>query len=383
MSSGPSDNLLIVGNFPSDTGYAWKTIGEYFLALAGLFKELGGETVICYPKLNGKPERFTEAGIRIESFDFFNSSLYSIYKFIRKYRITVLYLTDRGVLSLRNVAARLAGVKKIVYTDRTSGHRDIPRGVRKLWKQIVHRYPIASVDLAVGVSNYIHRRIKNVICVPEERTARIYNGLDIEKFKPGEDGYVYECYGIPREKKIVFAHSRANKYKGIQTLIEAADIIVNRQKRDDVIFLYCGDGPDIGCFRDMVAQRNLNDRFHCPGPSNEVVRIMKGVTVAVVPSIWQEGLGLSVFEAMATGKPIAATRVGGIVEIIENGKDGFLFEPEDSESLVDILTKLLDDEELCARTGTAARKTMVTKWNIEDRKKEWVNVFRKRVLEIE
>jgi len=380
MSSVPQYNLLIVANFPSDTGYAWKTIGEYFLALTELFYEMGGKTVICFPEINSDPARFQQAGVQVERYDFHKNSFPSVFRFIRKHRIRVLYMTDTRSFSLKNIICRMAGVRKIVCHDRTSGLRDKPYGIRRLLKKAVHRYPIASVDLSIAVSDYVHRRAYEVTCIPKERTVRVYNAIDIEKFKPGVDDYVYECYGIPRDKKVVFAHSRANKYKGIQTLIEAADIIINHQKRNDVIFLYCGDGPDLGYFRDMVSQLNLEEFFLCPGSSKEIVRIMKGVTVAVVPSIWQEALGLSVLETMATGKPIVATKVGGIVEIIEDGTDGFLFDPEDSRSLAGILLKLLGNDELRERIGGAARRTMVEKWDIECRKKELVKVFKARVL---
>jgi len=87
-----------------------------------------------------------------------------------------------------------------------------------------------------------------------------------------------------------------------------------------------------------------------------------------------------VLEGMASGKPVIATRVGGIVEIINDGVDGFLFNPGDSQALAEIVSSLLADGELREGVGAAARKATLAKWNIENRKADLQNLFRERVL---
>ena len=382
MTSNPINNLLIVGNFNSETGYAWKTISEYFYALGELFISSGNHCYVCYPKVKEVPEALRGSDITIEEFDFFKNSFTSLFFLIRNRNITVLYLTDRPAFSPRYIICRLAGVKKIVIHDRTSGHRDSPGRIRSLAKKALQKYSFFSVDLAIGISDFVLRRLVGNNCIPVDRVVRVYNGVDVNKFMPSYDDYVFKKYGITPSKKVIFASSRANKYKGIQTLIEAADIIVNEHRVEDVAFLFCGDGPDIKHFRSMVSEKNLSKHFQCPGSSGDVQRILRGIDIAVVPSVWQEGFGLSIIEGMATGKPVVATRVGGIVEIIEDGKDGILFDPEDSKGLAEILLDLLRNERLRGEIGCAARNSAVEKWNIEDRKKDLVKVFRERVLDM-
>jgi len=370
------NNLLIVGNFASNTGYAWSTITEYFSALAEMFFEVRSRTIICYPEVNGVPEKLLSPGIQIAEFDFFATNVISLYQFIRRNRIKILYLTDRPLFSLKYLACRTAGVRKIVVHDRTSGERDTPRFFKKWLKTGINRYPLMSVDTVIPISDFVKQRLIRSSRFPERRTVTIWNGIDVGKFKPGKDDFVFTKYKIPKDKKIIFAYSRANQYKGIQVLIEAAGIIINKKKRKDLFFLFCGDGPDLQYFRSLITQKNLDHCFLCPGKSNEIQRILRGVTIVVVPSLWQEGFGLSVIEAMATAKVVIGSKVGGILEIIQDSENGYLFPPGDSKVLASKIDTVLNNELLRKNIGNAARKTVEARFNIEDKKKELLQVFK-------
>ena len=375
MSFTINNNLLIIGHFSPSVGYAWDTIADYFCTLGEMFLKKGNRALVCYPKADIIPEKFKTAGVEVILFDFSKASLIDVYRLIRKYRIRTVYLTDRPVFSPQYLMCRLAGVRKIVIHDRTSGERDTPGPFKRWIKTMINHYPIMSADIAIAISEYVRQRLIRISCFPEERTVKIWNGVNIDKFSPGNDDYVYRHYAIPGGKKIVFAYSRANKYKGIQTLIEAAEILIHEKKRDDLFFLYCGDGPDIGYFRSLIAEKDLNNFFLCPGKTGGIDRILKGVSIVVVPSIWQVGFGLSVVEGMASERVVVASRVGGIVEIIRDGEDGYLFPAGDSEELSSQLSRVLDDEYLREKTGRHARSTVISSFNIEDKKKELVNLF--------
>jgi len=88
----------------------------------------------------------------------------------------------------------------------------------------------------------------------------------------------------------------------------------------------------------------------------ETLALYRNAHIAVVPSLWEEAFGLVAVEAMAAGVPVCASRTGGLQEIIEEGKTGFLFKPGDSAALADVLEKLLQDPELRKRMGDAAQQ---------------------------
>ena len=104
-------------------------------------------------------------------------------------------------------------------------------------------------------------------------------------------------------------------------------------------------------------------------------KILKGVTIVVVPSIWQEGFGLSVIEGMASGKAVIASNVGGIVEIIDDGENGYLFPAGDGQALALNIFGLVDDQPLRNRIGNAARRKVITNFNIQDKKRELLESF--------
>ena len=381
MSPNAPGNFLIVANFPSETGYAWKTIGTYFLSLAQMFSELGGKTLLCYPQVNSIPEPFKDSPIEIIEFDFFANDWIATFRFIKQQKIRTIYFTDRPTFSLKYIVSRLAGVRRIVVHDRTSGHRDAPGPLKKMIKRAIHRFPFFSIDLAIGVSDFVKNRLIKVACLPPSRVIRLHNALDIDKFKPAPDDLLQRQFNLSSATQVIFAHSRANRYKGIQTLIQAAEALVHKQGRRDVAFVYCGDGPDLEYFRGLVKEKHLSEHFFCPGRCRQIERLLRGAAVVVVPSIWQEALGLAVIEGMATAKPVVAARVGGIVEIISDGQDGFLFDPEDSKMLAHKLDMLLSDHNLQKRIGRAARATTVKYWNIRNRQIELNDIFRRRVVD--
>lgn len=369
-------NLLIVGNFSSGTGYAWKTINEYFVELAKLVAGFDAKTIIVYPKVTEIPEALRIPELEVLSLDFSSAQPSQLFRFVRRHKIHAIYLTDRPVYSWKYLLCRMAGVRRIIIHDHTSGDR-ANRGKIGGWlKAVICSYPFISVDHAVAISDFVRNRMVRTTGLPRKRISRIWNGIDVERFRPEIDDQVFRQYGIAKDKKVVFAYSRANRYKGIQTLIEAADILIGRQGRRDLYFLFCGDGPDIEIFRDMVSRKGLDGHFLCPGSTNNIERLLHGACIVVVPSIWQEGFGLSLAEGMAAGKAVIATEVGGIPEIIQHSGNGLLYPPGDAVALSESIAALADDDTMRDRLGVAARETVMQKFNLKRQKEELVDLFR-------
>lgn len=212
-------------------------------------------------------------------------------------------------------------------------------------------------------------------CVPFNKIITVLNGVDNNDYKPENKLDLNSIYNIPLNKKIVFCGGRANYYKGIHHFIQAADLLVNNRKRKDLFFLYCGDGPDLEKFKLQVKDLKLEKDFLCAGQVYNINRILPSVDICIVPSIWQEGFGLAVIEAMAAGKPVIASRVGGMAEIIDNGIDGFYVEPGDYAGIADLIERLVDDRGLYEKTSMAAYEKVITKYDIKEQQRAIIQIF--------
>ncbi len=370
------NNLLMVGNFPSSTGYAWNMIGSCFNELGSDFIENGNRSIVCYPKVDVIPEYLKDDRIELVEFDFDKASFIDLIRFLRKNKIKIVYLIDKKAFSLKYAFLRMSGVRNIVVHDHTSGQRTQPEGIRRAIKKLANRLSIVSADVILTISEYVKRRQVEVSCVPSKKVITVLNGIDINDYTPENKLDLNSIYNIPLHKKIIFCGGRANYYKGIHHFIQAADILKNNRKRKDLFFLYCGDGPDLDEFREQVKALGLENDFLCAGQVNNINHILPSVDICIVPSVWQEGFGLAVIEAMAAGKPVIASRVGGMAEIIKDGIDGFYVEPGDYTGIADFIESLVDDRELYESMRRAAYEKVITGYDIRKQRRMIVQVFR-------
>ena len=131
--------------------------------------------------------------------------------------------------------------------------------------------------------------------------------------------------------------------------------------RRDVCFLIAGECRDPQKFPGSYSEKNLKEmtdgdgRVHYIGYVNEVENVYRTADIVVVPSRWQEPLGLINLEAAASRKPIVATRVGGIPEAVDDGVSGYLVEPGDVKALASRVAELIADPALRKRMGDAGR----------------------------
>lgn len=353
-------HLLFVANFSSDTGYAWETIERVFRGVGERLVRDGHRVTVCYASLrDGPPARMRGAPFDFVAFDYDRGGVPGFVRLLRERGVDALYLTDRPTWSWRYAVYRLAGVRRIVVHDRTSGERKV-RMAPVLWiKQLIHHLPLLSGDCFIAVSDFVRDRLIAVNGTPPARTHRVYNGIDLTRFHPPDREALRRLIGVPEETRIVFCSGRAQPYKGIQVVIEAAALL-RAEGAGDVAFVYAGDGGYLAELKEIAARYGVPGAFHFLGRRDDVPTLLAGATVAAVPSLWAEAFGLTVVEAMAAGVPLVATRAGGIPELVEEGKTGLLVPPGDARALADALRQLLDDprtaQEMAGRALGAVRR---------------------------
>lgn len=372
--------LLFVMNFGSGTGYAWETIEGVFRRLSERLSADGVHCLACYPDLRGGPPRQL-AGSPIEVLEFDYAAipanpprLLAFLRLLRRHRVSTLYLTDQPTWSPYYPLYHLAGVRRIIVHDRNSGDRSRRSPPVEAIKRAIHRVPWLAADCFIGVSEFVADRLRRVNGTPPERTHRVYNGIDFTRFEsPGGPGLT-EALGLPATAKVVFASGRAQPYKGIPVLIDAAALI-QEAGYPEVHFAYAGDGPALAQFRQQAAARGLS-RFHFLGRREDVPRLLSSATLAVVPSVWAEAFGLTVVEAMAAGRPVVASNIGGIPELVSPGETGLLVPPNQPAELARAICRLLDDEPLRTRMGDQARAAAHSRFSMERTAEELYQLVR-------
>jgi len=369
-----NDNLLLVGNFAPGTGYAWTMIESCFTALGHHFRTRGARAWACFPSVDQMPAAYTEHGIEIEPFDFASATPWQLWRFVRQRRIGTVYLIDWPTSSLRYAVLRLAGVHRLVEHDHTAGTVERLDPLRRGLRFVANRLRWCSADRVIAVSDYVRDVLHRVHAVPTAKLLTIHNGITTDgPEEPAVD--LHARYAIPRDRQVVFCASRANRYKGIEVLIDAAATLVRERGRDDLHFLYVGDGPDLERFRARVARQRIDDHFTLPGKVPSITTLLPGVTVSVAPSLVNEGFGMVVIEAMAAGKPVIASRSGGMAELIDEGHDGFYVAPGNADELAGAIDRVTANPETCARVGAQARRSVMQRFTTSQQHARLIAAF--------
>jgi len=191
------------------------------------------------------------------------------------------------------------------------------------------------------------------------------NGVDTEMFRPRPrpaDG-VRAALGIPASAPVVGFLGRLSPEKGPDVFLRAALLALARLP--DTHFVFVGDGPLAPQLRESIARFQLQDRVHLAGMRRDVAPVLNDIDV-LVSSSHSEAMPLAVMEAMASGLPVVATRVGGVPDMIDQGESGWLVAPNDFEEIAARLQQVLGTPGELARMSAAARRRAVEKMALSD-----------------
>jgi len=178
----------------------------------------------------------------------------------------------------------------------------------------------------------------------------VKNGIDTELFSGGRA--VLKELPQLRGKKVIGFVGRLAKEKGLAYLVKAVRPIMKED--GNVALVLVGDGPYHDELCGLIKELDLEEHIVILGKRSDLADLYASMDVCVLPSL-NEGVPMAVLEAMAAGKPVLATRVGGIPEIIQDGQTGLLIEPADQSQLTLALKRLLVSPELCEELGQRGR----------------------------
>ena len=244
------------------------------------------------------------------------------------------------------VAARLLGVPCVVHS----------KGFDKF--SFVERVLSRMVALNISMTRAIEKYCREGGMKPES-SAVVYDGLDLSKFrsqrKPQD---VRRELGVDADAEVVGVVGNIQSWKGQRVLVEAVDIL--RERRPRLVAWLVGGVHRSGlayaeALRARVAERGLDNRVLLTGPRHDVPDLMAAMDIVVHSSVRREPFGRVIIEAMAVGRPVIATRAGGVPELIHDGEDGMLTTPGSAEELAAVLDRLLRNPGERARLSANAQ----------------------------
>jgi glycosyltransferase involved in cell wall biosynthesis len=236
-------------------------------------------------------------------------------------------------------------------------------------------------DKIITVSEAVRRVKIEKSNVSPEKVITIHNGIDTSLFTSHSNTSKQQfrkSLGIPDNVLLLGSVGRLHPSKGFSDLISALVKIKSKLKSVKVIIV--GDGKLSNNLKLQVKYDKLSDAIEFIGLRNDVPDILSALDIFVLPSLW-EAFGIAILEAMAAGKPVVATSVGGIPEVVIDGETGILVPASDPDALANAIIRLIEDEELRVKMGNAGRKRVLKHFTIQKMVNKTEQLYQELMIE--
>jgi glycosyltransferase involved in cell wall biosynthesis len=279
------------------------------------------------------------------------STLPALLRVIDAKKIDVLHLHGYGATTFGRMAAKLRGLPVVLHEH---ANLTATPWYQKVADILLRPY----TDIAIAVSQSTADFVIGQRQLPADMVRVVYLGAPFGEFSRtrsvGEVEAARAEIGIQPGDFVIGSVTRLHDSKGNEYLVEAAKLVVDA--RPGTRFYVFGEGPLLPALEAQCAALGLGDRFVFAGFTKDVARTLSAFDMSVFPSLW-EGTPLTVFEALASGRPIVATDADGLVDVLTDGHDARIVPKRDSRALADRMIDLIDHPDERARLGANARIT--------------------------
>jgi glycosyltransferase involved in cell wall biosynthesis len=270
-----------------------------------------------------------------------------------KFDIVHTHSSKGGILG--RLAAKLCGVPHIIHTPHGHvfyGHFGRLTSRIFLWvERIFSKFTDRMVALTHGEKNDY---IKLSVCAPE-KLLTIHSGVDVQQFLNANGNGLEKrrSLGLAQDEAVIGFVGWLLPIKGPDYLLKAMDYIWPEKPETTLVMVGKGD-LDVD-LRTEALRKNVNGRVKFLGWRQDIHELMMVFDMLVLPSL-NEGMGRVLVEAMAAGKPVVASRVGGIPDLIQDGHNGYLVPPADEQALADAILKLLNNRDRASFMGQRGKE---------------------------
>lgn len=326
-------------------------------------------TIICLKDATDFQQRICRPNVGIfeinkkDGKDF--SAYVRVWRLLRKLRPDIVHTRNLPTIDML-APALLAGVRRLIHSEHgldiaeLDGHLKKYNQLRWSSKFVVRRYVSVSRDLIT----WLHGDIG----IPENKISLIYNGVDIERFRPSTVGTppVWPSEFASRDALVIGTIGRLQPIKGHVRLAEAFVrlLALRPELRSRLRLVIIGDGSEHSKITKVLEGSNALELAWLPGFRNDTADLYRNFDIFVLPSL-REGISNTALEAMASGLPVVATDVGGNPEIIIDGETGQLVRRDDADMMANRLLLYIDNPKLARAHGRAGRERAVSEFSLD------------------
>lgn len=322
------------------------------------------ETIVCCLWMGGAvADEMEKASARVINLDAKNKLdfriLFRLHRLLKEHKTDILHSFLFHANMLGRIVGRLAGVPVILSSERTMRME----GKHRL---LLNRLTASLADKILTVSEAVREFAVAKIGITPDRLVTIYNGVDLSEFSQSLNSEGIEEakqeLGIDSSHAVVGTVGHLEEEKGCEYLLQAAAQVSAPDGK--VTFLLVGDGSQRAKLENLAEDLSISSSVMFTGYRSDIPRILSIMDVFVLPSLY-EGLPNALLEAMAASRPVVATQVGGIPEVVADGETGILVPRGDSGALARAICVLLEDRERAREMGIAGRKQVERLFSVE------------------
>ena len=298
------------------------------------------------------------------------SSVDAVLRTIDRNDVALVHSHTSTVLTGARVAAHL-GVPHVWHVSEIVEH---PRIVRYLLSRMIAR----STDRVVAVSEAVRNHLSTTAPAIRGKCEVIFNALDTRPYRAGSTPTARARLDLPGGT-VVGMIGRVGTMKGQEVLLAAAPAIL--RDHPDTTFLLVGGvlnnrTEDMDRLRTLATTLGVASRVRILGFDSDIVAVLAAMDVVVQPSVRPESFGMTVLEAMASGKPVVAAAHGGVLETVRDGETGLLVSPGNAPELAGAINRLLSDPALRERMGAAGRARVEAEFGLAAFREGYLRVYR-------
>jgi glycosyltransferase involved in cell wall biosynthesis len=297
-------------------------------------------------------------------------------RLFRQEDVAVVHAHQYGPL-LYSALARLPRLPvPILFTEHGRDHPDYRR-----WKRVwANRLLLTRQDRFIAVGDSVRQALIDYEGLPEHRIEVIYNGCDLSQYDPRRSlrSMVRSELGLEKDEFVVIQVARLNRLKDLPTAIRATKLLASEHPVARLVIV--GEGEDRPQLERLTEELQLEKRVLFLGSRPDVTRLLQSADAFMLSSI-SEGIPLTLIEAMASGLPCVATRVGGVPEVIRDGETGLLIGAGDPVGLAAQLGRLLSSPGLRQRLGKSGHRYVLERHDASMMHRQYLDLYRHMLLE--